>query len=72
MRRNRRMKNIARQAPGWLSRNAVYQINPRTFSKEGTIEAIEKELPFIKELGFNIVYLCPVLAPKANYLMKYK
>ncbi len=55
------MKNIAIQAPGWLSRNAVYQINPRTFSKEGTIEAIEKELPFIKELGFNIVYLCPYL-----------
>lgn len=54
------MKNIAIKAPDWLRKNAVYQINPRTFSKEGTIGAITKELPFLKELGFNIIYLCPI------------
>ncbi len=54
------MKNNAIHSPEWLNKNAIYQINPRTFSKEGTIEAITKELPFLKELGFNIVYLCPI------------
>lgn len=54
------MKNCAMSIPEWLSKNAVYQINPRTFSKEGTIKAITKELPFLKEMGFNIVYLCPI------------
>ena len=54
------MRNTAIPSPEWLNKNAIYQINPRTFSKEGTIEAITKELPFLKELGFNIVYLCPI------------
>lgn len=54
------MKNNAIHSPEWLNKNAIYQINPRTFSKEGTIEAITKELPFLKELGFNIIYLCPI------------
>ena len=54
------MKFEAIKAPEWLSKNAIYQINPRTFSKEGTIDAIAKELPFLKSLGFNIVYLCPI------------
>ena len=54
------MKNQAICPPEWLSKNAVYQINPRTFSKEGTLNAITKELPFLKELGFNIIYLCSI------------
>lgn len=65
------MKSIAIQAPEWLSKNAVYQINPRTFSKEGTISAITKELPFLKGLGFNIVYLCPIFEEDANEDSKY-
>lgn len=54
------MKFEALKAPEWLSKNAIYQINPRTFSKEGTIKAITKELEFLKATGFNIVYLCPI------------
>ena len=52
--------------PEWLSKNAIYQINPRTFSKEGTISAITAELPFLKSLGFNIVYLCPIFEMDAS------
>ena len=45
----------------WALKNgAAYQINPRTFSKEGTIKAITKELPFLADLGFGIMYLCPI------------
>lgn len=54
------MKNNAIWSPEWLSRSVVYQINPRTFSKEGTIRAITEELEFIRSLGIRIVYLCPV------------
>ena len=54
------MKSNAVCSPEWFNKNAVYQINPRPFSEEGTIKAITKELPFLKELGFNIVYLCPI------------
>lgn len=54
------MKNIALTPPEWLARNAVYQINPRTFSKEGTITAITDELEYLKSIGFNTIYLCPI------------
>ncbi|MDY3285229.1 MAG: alpha-amylase family glycosyl hydrolase, partial [Eubacteriales bacterium] len=54
------MKYEAITAPEWLARNAIYQINPRTFSPEGTIAAVTKELPALKELGFRIMYLCPI------------
>lgn len=51
------MKNIV---PEWLKKSAVYQINPRTFCAEGTIKAVTMQLPFLAELGFKILYLCPI------------
>ena len=54
------MKNVSVKVPNWFKENAVYQINPRTFSKEGTINSITKELPSLKELGFDVIYLCPI------------
>ena len=54
------MKYKAICPPEWLSRSAVYQINPRTFSREGTIKAVADELPKLKDLGFRVMYLCPV------------
>lgn len=54
------MKKAVLEAPDWLAKAAIYQINPRTFSKEGTIKAVTKELPFLAELGFGVMYLCPV------------
>ncbi len=45
----------------WALKNgATYQINPRTFSKEGTIKAVTKELPFLADLEFGVMYLCPI------------
>lgn len=57
---NERNTAIAIQAPDWFVRGSVYQINPRTFSEEGTIRAVTKELPFLAELGFTTMYLCPI------------
>ena len=54
------MKRTAITSPDWFSKSAIYQINPRTFSKEGTIQAITDEIPFLKDLGFRILYLCPI------------
>lgn len=54
------MKNIAITPPEWLARSAVYQVNPRTFSKEGTIKAVTEELEYLKSIGFRVVYLCPI------------
>lgn len=48
-------------APDWFIKSgAIYQINPRTFSAEGTIKAVTKELPFLADLGFGTMYLCPI------------
>ena len=51
------MKNTV---PAWFKKTSVYQINPRTFSAEGTIKAVTKELPVLAELGFGIMYICPI------------
>ncbi len=53
---------MKKTAPAWFSHGAIYQINPRTFSSDGTIKAVEKELPFIAALGFETVYLCPIFS----------
>ena len=46
--------------PAWFKQAAVYQINLRTFSAEGTIKAATRELSKLGELGFKIMYLCPI------------
>ena len=46
--------------PEWALKNAIYQINVRTFSPEGTISSVTKSLPELSSLGFKIMYLCPV------------
>lgn len=46
--------------PDW-SRNAViYQLNTRQFTEEGTFAAAERELPRLKELGVDIIWLMPI------------
>ncbi len=54
------MNFAAIQGPDWLTRSAIYQINPRTFNAEGTIASVTKELPKLAEMGFGIMYLCPI------------
>lgn len=58
-----RMKNIV---PEWFMKTSVYQINPRTFSAEGTVKAVTKELPVLAELGFGVMYLCPIFKEDAS------
>ena len=54
------------KAPDWFKKSAIYQINPRTFCEEGTIKAVTTELPKLAELGFEIMYLCPIFEEDAS------
>ncbi|TCD05915.1 hypothetical protein EZ449_15765 [Pedobacter frigidisoli] len=38
----------------------IYQVNIRTFSKEGNLTGVIKRVDSIKKLGINVVYLMPI------------
>lgn len=50
----------ARRAPDWVNNGIMYQINPRAFTKEGTLSAATAKLEHLARLGITIVYLWPV------------
>ena len=51
---------VTLQNPEWTKNAVIYQINTRQFSDEGTFEAVMKELPRIKDLGADILWLMPI------------
>ena len=44
----------------WSRNSVIYEVNIRQFSNEGNFKGVEKELPRLKELGIDIVWLMPV------------
>ncbi len=46
--------------PERLRSASMYQIFPRNYTREGTLEAAAARLPEVKRLGFDYVYLTPV------------
>jgi glycosidase len=48
------------QHPEWSKNAAIYQLNTRQFSAEGTFQAAQKELPRLKEMGIDIIWLMPI------------
>jgi 1,4-alpha-glucan branching enzyme len=46
--------------PEWLKNATLYELNIRQFSQEGTFKAIEKELPRLKKMGIDIIWLMPI------------
>jgi len=50
----------ARPTTDAVSQGVIYQINPRAFTEEGTLNAAAQKLPKLAELGVTIAYLCPV------------
>ena len=38
----------------------IYQIFVRNYSQEGTFQAVQQDLPRLKELGVDIIYLMPI------------
>lgn len=48
------------QHPEWSKNASIYQINTRQFTPEGTFIAAEKQIPRLKALGTDILWLMPV------------
>jgi len=46
--------------PDWSRNATIYQVNTRQFSEEGSFAAVQRELPRLKELGIDIVWLMPI------------
>lgn len=60
-----------KNTPAWVYYSNIYQINPRTFSPEGTFDAVTAEIPFLAELGFDIIYLSCVAEADASTDIAY-
>lgn len=48
------------QHADWTRDAVLYQINTRQFTNEGTFAAAQKELPRLKKLGVDILWLMPI------------
>ncbi len=48
------------QHPEWAKDAAIYELNTRQFTPEGTFKAAAEQLPRLKELGITIVWLMPI------------
>ncbi len=46
--------------PDWSKHAAIYQLNQRQLTPEGTFQAAEAHLPRIRDLGVEIIWLMPV------------
>jgi glycosidase len=46
--------------PEWSKNAAIYQLNTRQFSEEGTFQAAQTQLPRLKALGVSIIWLMPI------------
>ncbi|MFZ1729156.1 MAG: alpha-amylase family glycosyl hydrolase [Bacteroidota bacterium] len=48
------------ESPDWVRDAVVYEVNVRSFTKEGTFAALEQRLPELQELGVNVLWLKPI------------
>jgi glycosidase len=46
-------------APAWTIQAVIYQINVRQYSKAGTLKAVQQDLPRLKQLGVDILWVMP-------------
>ncbi len=50
----------ARVSAPWVRDGVLYELNVRTFSSEGTFNAVTARLPELQKLGVTIIWLMPV------------
>ena len=46
--------------PDWTYDSVVYEVNVRQFSPEGTFKGVEAQLPRLKDLGVDVLWLMPM------------
>ncbi len=51
---------VARRSPEWLRDGVIYEVNTRTFSAAGNFRGVTEQLPRLKDLGVNILWLMPI------------
>jgi len=44
----------------WSKNAVIYEVNTRQYSKEGKLDAVTADLPRLKEMGIDIVWLMPI------------
>ena len=47
--------------PEWAKRARVYFLFPKAFTQAGTISAAALRLQYIKNMGFNVIWMMPVM-----------
>ena len=53
-------KKTASVHPDWTYGSVMYEVNIRQFSPEGTFAGVEAQLPRLKDLGVDILWLMPM------------
>ena len=53
-------KKAPQYHPDWTYNSVVYEVNIRQFSPEGTFQGVEAQLPRLKDLGVDILWLMPM------------
>ncbi len=46
--------------PEWSKNAVMYEVNVRQYSQEGTFKAVTKDLPRIKSLGVDVLWIMPI------------
>lgn len=52
--------NTSFQHPEWSKSANIYQVNLRQYSEAGDIQSFRQDLPRLKELGVDIIWLMPI------------
>ena len=53
-------KKAPQYHPEWTYSSVVYEVNIRQFSPEGTFKGVEAQLPRLKDLGVDVLWLMPM------------
>ncbi len=54
------MANAQLVQPEWSKNAVIYEVNIRQYTPEGTFNAFAKELPRLKELGVDVIWIMPI------------
>lgn len=55
-----RVAHTAPTAPAWFATAVIYEIFPRDFSPEGTLNAVTAKLDTLQQLGVNVLWIMPI------------
>ncbi len=50
----------APRAPEWARKGVLYEVFPRVYTAQGNFRALQEKLPYIKELGIDIIWIMPI------------